>query len=78
MAETSRFIVGLIPTKILYTALTDKDIPEAPLLSDSSLGKAELKSPDNREIPWDTDKRLLINQSHLLSFFKGLRIINCN
>lgn len=62
--------MGLIPTTIFYTALKDERVSRAPLLSDSSLGKAELKSPDNREVPWDADKRLLINPRHSLSFFK--------
>ena len=43
--------------------------------ADRSLGKAELKSPDDREVLWDADKRLLTNPSYSLSFFKGVRVM---
>lgn len=65
------------PLSVLYTAMRDKAFLE-PLGFVSSLGKAEPKSPDNTEIPWDADKRLLMKPSHLLCFFRSIFLIENN
>lgn len=70
-------MLGLTPTPVLYTVMRDKAFLE-PLGFVSSLAKAEPESPDNTEIPWDADKRLLIKPSLLLCFFRGIFLIENN